>query len=157
MLSKFSNASVNESRPSSAILLKRQIQTNKIETLEMTAATKVIDGVLHLSKCTPTSSGYYHISAQFGIENTSASPVRVEHLQHGFCAYSAEMTDYESNFKSTPIESNCGQGIVIADSFSTICSLEAGVEYTVWINLISDSNAAFQYRSDLSHVRLYKL
>ena len=123
----------------------------------MMAATKVPDGVLHACKWTPEKTGYCHVSFQFGIENQTPTPVNVEHLQFGVCQFSADMGDYQANFHSIPVSAPCGAEVVISNGLDTIIHVQENQEYTSWINLISDNNASFQYRADLSHVRLYKL
>lgn len=67
------------------------------------------------------------------------------------------MENYRDNLKSSILNSTCQPEYVIADNLSTIIHLNKDEKYHLWVNFGCESAEDFEFQSEDSHLRLYKL
>lgn len=139
-------------------LLKKPLSAphiNKIELHDLAETTSLSGNLFDYCKFKVTESGYYHLSTQIGIHNSSEREIIVDYIQFGVC--DAEMVEINANLNSQIINSPCCGGYLIAENYTTIMYLEKDADYKCWLNFNSDDAKSFEYLKELSHLRLYKL
>ena len=146
-----------ESMNQRVIIARPQRHVNAIVEHDCTETQSLPNGVLHACRFTPAESGQYHVAMQLCVVNVASAPRAVDVAQYGVCRYTETMEDHASTLTSQLVGAPCPSGMSQAFSMASICRLEAGVEYTCWLNLLAEAHESFQFRKDLSHVRLYKL
>jgi len=145
----------NIQNPMSLILKRNSSKpVNLILNKDMKANFFIGDKLRILCEFSVVEGGYYHISSQITIKNMSKNPVEIEYLQFGICK--EDMSDYQDLLKSQIINSSCLSDYVISDSLCSIMKLEKDEKYNMWINL-GCSISAFEYQSEFSNLRIYKL
>lgn len=140
-----------------SVILKRpeKAHTNLILNKEMIPSCKLNENVMPCCEFTVASSGYYHISSQVTVKNTSKTANVIEFLQMGICL--KDMSDYKDNLKSQILNSSCNPDYVISDNLCAIIHFTKDEVYNLWLNFGCESASNFEYQSDYSNLRIYKL
>ena len=140
-----------------SVILKRapSKHENLILNKEMKETCKLSENVMPCCEFSVDDTGYYHVSSQITIKNTSTKPVLVEYLQFGVCH--SDFEDYRDNLKSMIMNSNCHPEYVIADNICAIIHLKREEKYNLWINFGCENSTSFEFQSDYSNLRIYKL
>ncbi len=152
---RFDNSKPNLSNQQ--IILKRtpSKHVNLIMNQEMKASFNLNENVMVCSEFEVSESGYFHVSSQMTVKNSSNDNTVVEYFQFGVCKNT--MSDYQENLKSSIMNSICQPDYVISDSLCCIMQLEKDVKYQLWVNFGCENASKFQFQSEYSNLRLYKL
>lgn len=140
-----------------SVILKRPplSHVNLIINQEMKESFHLSENVMTACEFAVKEDGYYHISSQLTLKNISENKVLVDYYQLGVCLPS--MDNYHDNLKSNIINSCCQSEYVIADNLCCIMYLRKNEKNILWLNFGSAGASDFQFQSQYSNLRLYKL
>jgi hypothetical protein len=145
-----------------SVILKRNSASkphvNLIINKEMQRSQSIQDSII-TNACVfkVQESGYYHISSQICLINNSTNLIKTDFLQFGIVAQENMQTECKNNMKSIINATIVQPEYFISDSLTSVMLLEKDVDYSLWLNVGSESNDKLYYESLNSHCRLYKL
>ena len=137
------------------IMVRPQKHVNRIVEKPCCDTCTVSADVLKISEFTVEEQGYYHISTQACVRNTSNKTHWVDFIQDGICP--ADMSKYEMQFTSALVGCDAAPAYVVSGGTCCIMELEKDTSYCFWVNFSSAKNEAFTLAKECCHVRLYKL
>ena len=139
MISKFANASLNKTPSSVIIRTTAPKHETKIQVKELVDSCEMSDDIFTFCSFKVSDSGYYSVSSQLCLRNSSAKNVKVNFFQLGIC----KEKNYESDFVSRIVASAVAPEYLICEKLSSVIHLAKDCEYTGWINFSSTNNSAF--------------
>ena len=146
----------NDGQNLSVILRRPQkVHTNLILNKQMVESFRMQENVLTCCEFKVDETGYYHVSSQITIKNVSAVQVLLDYFQMGICL--KDMSNYLDNMKSMILNSNCHKEYVIADTLCAIVHLDKEETYNLWVNFGCENANNFEFQSNYSNLRIYKL
>lgn len=155
MISKFSHNNAPSKMPPSVIIKTSapKKEMTKIQVKDLVETAPLGDEIFNFCSFRVEESGYYSLSSQLCLRNSTAKKVDVSFFQFGVCSG----TNYESDFVSRMVGSKVAPDYLICEKMNSVLHLEKDIDYTAWLNFSSNSNASFQFDKSLSHLRLYLL
>jgi len=160
-MNKFTNNNeANNNNNNSQMILKRIPipHANLILNQPMENSFKLNDSIIQ-DCCVFTSeqNGYFHISAQVCVSNISSIQTKCSFFQFGICDKNNMETQCKENMRSNICNTIVDANYIISETMSCIMQLEAGITYSLWLNIGSDNATNFLFEAENSNLRLYKL
>ena len=134
-----------------SVILKRTPQTkqhvNLILNQPMEQSVKMQDTIVQ-DCCLFTvqkERGYYHLSSQVCLKNSSSIPSKIDFIQFGICDKEKMDSQCKEHMRSNICNITCDPNYIMSDTLSCIMFLECDVQYTLWLNIGSDNAGNFLF------------
>ena len=149
------SALMNNDALTQIIMKKSNKRANRIIEIKLEESSPLTydTDIFTYGKFTVSETGYYNVSNQCCVRCEKSLDIKC--IQYGIC--DKDLEEFGKCIDSKVMNTTIPKGSILSNNLSTFKYLEEGVEYIVWLNIVSSDNTNLTWLNDYSNLLLLKI